>query len=113
MFCPADGGKTQTFTFIREGYDFYIKNKNGGKYLTVDSEENGASVYGAPKEKGSKNQLFRIQKKDESNLFYIRTFCDKVLEISIEGHGAKGHIVQWKFTGKDNQEWQLVEPRSI
>lgn len=28
MNSGADGGKTQTFTFVREGYDFYIKNKS-------------------------------------------------------------------------------------
>lgn len=28
MILGADGGRTQTFTFVREGYDFYIKNKN-------------------------------------------------------------------------------------
>ena len=25
--CKADSGMSQTFAFIREGYDFYIKNK--------------------------------------------------------------------------------------
>lgn len=28
MNSGADGGLTQTFTFVRNGYDFYIKNKN-------------------------------------------------------------------------------------
>ncbi len=79
MSWGADGGKTQTFAFIRSEFDFYIKNKSDGKYLTVDSEENGANVYGATKEKGNKHQLFRIQKKDQSDVIYIRTFCDKVI----------------------------------
>ncbi len=25
----------------------------------------------------------------------------------------KGHIVQWKFTGLDNQQFRLVEPRAV
>jgi hypothetical protein len=64
MNTGADGALTQTFTFVKEGYDFYIKNKNEGKYLTLDSDENGAKVYSGPKEKGNKRQLFRIQKRD-------------------------------------------------
>lgn len=28
MNSGADGGKSQTFTFVRNGYDFYIKNKS-------------------------------------------------------------------------------------
>lgn len=79
MNTGADGGLTQTFTFVKEGFDFYIKNKNEGKYLTLDSDENGARIYSGPKEKGNKRQLFRIQKRDESDVIYIRTFCDKVL----------------------------------
>jgi hypothetical protein len=113
MSIGADGGRSQNFTFVRDGYDFYIKNKHESKYLTVDSEENGANVYGAKKEKGNKHQLFRIQKKDQSDVIFIRTFCDKVLMISTEGKGQKGHITQWKFTGDENQEWILVEPRMV
>jgi hypothetical protein len=45
----------------------------------LESDENGALLYGACKEKGNKKQLFRIQKKDNSDVIFIRTFCDKVL----------------------------------
>ena len=47
--------------------------------MTLDSDENGANIYAGPKEKGNKKQLFRIQKRDESDVIFIRTFCDKVL----------------------------------
>lgn len=45
----ADGGMSQTFGFILEGYEYYIKNKAHGKYLTLDSDANGANLYLAPK----------------------------------------------------------------
>ncbi len=59
--------------------------------------------------------MFRIQKKDiaSSDVIFIRTFCDKVLQISAKGQGEKGHIVQWKYTGQENQQFRLVEPRAV
>lgn len=45
----ADGGKSQSFTFVREGFNFYIKSQAQAKYLTLDSDENGANLYLAPK----------------------------------------------------------------
>lgn len=95
----ADGGMSQSFTFVREGFNFYIKNQAQSKYLTLDSDENGANLYLAPKQKGNKKQLFKIQ-KDEKDIVYIRTFCDKVLAISGQGGDKKGQIIQWKFTGE-------------
>ena len=103
MIWKADNGSTQTFCFVREGHDFYIKNKKSALYLTVDSEENGALVYGSPKDKKNKGQRFRIQKKDNTDVIFIRTYCDKVLEVAQDGQGKSTHIVQWKFTGKNNQ----------
>lgn len=95
----ADGGMSQSFTFVREGYDFYIKSRAQAKYLTLESDENGANLYLSPKEKGNKKQLFRIQ-RDEGDTIYIRTYCDKVLAIAQEGGNKKGQIIQWKFTGE-------------
>jgi len=111
MSHKADSGYTQQFAFIRNGHRFYIKNKKTALYLTVDSDENGALVYGAKKEKGNKGQLFTLQPTED--VIYIRTFCDKVLEIAKDGQGKLSHIVQWKFNENPNQQFRFVEPHAF
>ena len=43
------GGDNQKFTVKQKNQDFYIKCKKDGQYLTVEGPQNGARVFGAPK----------------------------------------------------------------
>lgn len=69
------------FTLVKKGQGYCLKCKKDGLYLTVESHEDGAKVYGAAKN-GQANQTFRIEEREpDSKEYFIYTFCGKVLDV--------------------------------
>lgn len=59
MIYDGWGGDNQSFTLIQNGPDWYIRCKQNGQFLTVQSAADGAKVFLAPNN-GQPNQKFRI-----------------------------------------------------
>lgn len=74
-------GDNQCFTLVQEGPNWLIKCKQGGNYLTVESDANGAKFFLAPKSNDPR-QRFKIDEKKDTKDHFIYTFCGKVLDVA-------------------------------
>ena len=56
------------------------------------------------------NEFWNIEMVEGSdNTFYIKSFCDKALDLQ-DGMGVSGNnVVQNDFNGGETQQWQVIE----
>lgn len=106
-------GENQQFTFTQDGPDYYIKCRKNGQYLTVESNQNGARVYTAPKN-NQPNQRFRVDDaKPGSTDKVIYTYCGKVLDVLEGGKKNGARVSQYDYNGGKNQLWNFCDPKNI
>lgn len=105
-------GDNQCFTLVQEGPSFLIKCKQGGLYLTVESDANGAKLYLAPKSNDPK-QRFKIDEKKDEKDHIIYTFCGKALDVAGASKKDGAQVVQWEFNGGKNQLWNFNDPKEV
>lgn len=97
----------QLFKFVNAGSGYHIVSAKSNKMLTVaaNSSNNGVPIFEEPLP-NLEGQVFRL-KQSSNNEFFIETFCGKVLDCFEERKDNGTRVIQYDFSGNNNQKWIL------